>query len=335
MKDENGKSPEVFFRMIQNYKETQVLLTALRLNAFSYLDTPITAKDFSKATGYDERNCEYFLNALVSIDLVIKEDYKYYNTESVNIYLNDKSEFYMGKYMLFREKMTTLDGIDDFIIKGPNEAVKKRNCGNEVYDFKELAETSEVEMKTRIPEFLSFMERVLDNRKVNKVLDLGGGCGFLTIELVKKYPRIRGVIFEHPDVTEVARKNVIKNSLEEKIEVIPGDFMVDDIGGDYDIVICSGVLLFGGKKLNCLVGKVFNSLNKNGILMNVPHKCNEDCTKPEEMVIGWLGSHLKGMDVLISYTKLEKALTDSGFVKNCEYSDFEFKGYEYDIYTKF
>jgi SAM-dependent methyltransferase len=65
------------------------------------------------------------------------------------------------------------------------------------------------------------------------LVDVGGGNGTLLIGILKANPRLRGVVFDRPDVAERARKQIAESDLGERCRAVGGDFFeaVPD-GGD-------------------------------------------------------------------------------------------------------
>lgn len=307
-------SPKNFYRMIQNYKEAQLLFAAIELDIFSYLKDYTEVKSVTLATSYNERNLKLFLNSLVSIGLLEKQNDRYRNTELVDCYLNKKSDTFLGEFILFREEMTRLTNVVERVKHGPIQKVAKNNMGVEVYDFYKLAKVSINEMYTgRVQSLLDALESIFDLDKDLKILDLGGGSGVLAIEIIKKYPNSKGIIFEHPSVSKLPKELVKEKGLEERIKVLSGDFTKDNIGNNYDLIIASGILDFAKDSLPNMVGKLYQSLKNSGYLYLVKHNVSKDYTSPKETIVGWLSSHLDGLDVLIDSESICKAVQKAGF----------------------
>ena len=135
----------------------------------------------------------------------------------------------------------------------------------------------------------------------------------MAIEIIKKYPNSKGVIFEHPSVSKLPEELVSEKGLEERIKVLSGDFTKDDIENDYDLIIASGILDFAKDSLSNMVEKLYNSLKTSGYLYLVKHNVNKDYTSPKETIVGWLSSHLEGLDILIDSKSISEAVKKTGF----------------------
>lgn len=311
-------SPKYFYKMIQKYKEAQLLFNAIQLDIFTYLGEWVNPSEIVAKTGYNLRNLKLFLNSLVAIGLVQKEKEVYKNTEVVDFYLNKNRELYLGEYILFREEMTQLTHVQERVKNGPIDEIVNNNKGVEVYDFYKLARLSIPEMYTgRVQSLLKASEVLFNQEERLKILDLGGGSGVLVMELANKYPNATGVVFEHPSVSMLPRQLIKERGLENRIQVISGDFTIDSIGEGYDFIIASGILDFAKDSLSKMVGKLYDALKPSGYMYLVSHDVSEDYTSPKESIVGWLSSHLDGLDVLLNKKSISSALDFTGFRKLC------------------
>jgi tRNA1Val (adenine37-N6)-methyltransferase len=74
-----------------------------------------------------------------------------------------------------------------------------------------------------------------------KILDLGTGCGIISILLAFRYPAISitGVEIQHA-LAELARRNVVENQMQNRVSIISGDIRTlsqSQVGGPVDWII--------------------------------------------------------------------------------------------------
>mgnify|MGYP002477360611 CR=1 FL=1 len=312
-KEETMKTMADYYSKLHDYREAQLLLAGIKLNVFSCLDTSKTAKEVAQVLKYNVRNLDIFLRSLASIGLVDYRKNKYKNTESTNLFLNANSSNYIGDAILFREEMMSLKNLEDRIINGPN---RKNQANTELFDFYRLAEVSRNEMyHGRVQNALYVTSTLFTKEDEFKVLDLGGGSGTLALEIVKKYPCAKAVVFEHPTVAKLPKKLIKEEKLESRVQVIEGDFNTDNIGESYNLIIASGVMDFAHEHLESLTAKLYDSLEKNGGLYIVTHGVNKDYLFPKKAVVGWLSGRLNGSDALIDEDTIIKAILQKGFIE--------------------
>src|SRR5205807_9182115 len=80
----------------------------------------------------------------------------------------------------------------------------------------------------------------LGNGKV--LLDVGGGTGIYSIACLKRYPRLRAIVWDRPQVLKVAREFAEAEGVLDRIEFVPGDMFVDPEPADCDVVLLSNIL---------------------------------------------------------------------------------------------
>lgn len=95
----------------------------------------------------------------------------------------------------------------------------------------------------------------------SRVLDLGGGHGRYGYELVELGHQ--ATVFDFPLGVEVARE-----LHGDTLECIEGDFLVDDLGGPYDVVLASNIIHGLSEKENqTLVVRIADALAPGGLLV--------------------------------------------------------------------
>lgn len=307
-------TPRPYYILLHQKRETELFLSALRLGIFSELESWETAETVTKRTGLNARNLSHYLNALACIGLLEKNGNSYRNTQESNEFLNKNSPLYLGDCLLFRERMMSLERLDERMRNGPDPQIVEVNRGVEVYDFCELARTGISEMYTgRVQALIKAALQLFPDRRPERILDLGGGNGVIGIELVLAFPGCRGVVFEHPSVACVPESLIAEHGLSERISVMQGDFNTDEIGGGYDLIIASGILDFAKDHLDTLLDKLRRALTARGYLYIVTHDVDDDYQFPPESILGWLSSHLDGLDLLLTKKTIDDALFRHGF----------------------
>lgn len=75
--------------------------------------------------------------------------------------------------------------------------------------------------------------RACDLSQFEVVVDVGGGNGTLLASLLSAHPRLRGVLFDRPQVIEAARDNPAVKIVANRCELVAGDFFTSvPTGGD-------------------------------------------------------------------------------------------------------
>lgn len=302
--------------------QAQLIYSAIRLDVFSHLTSPKTALEFSNETGYHKRNSELLLNALASTSFITKEDEHFSNCPDTELYLNKSSELYLGEYLLYWYKVKDLSRVEELVCFGPMHRSFHDPLGSDSYDFQKMGEVSKIHMYTgRAQTFITAMQEIFEKDAPIRAIDLGGGSGVLAIELAKLFPASKSIIFDQPKVIPIANDGIKENHLEQQVETRAGNFIKDDFGSHYDLVIASGILDFCGD-LDQMLGKIYNAMNAGGYLYVDTHRINDSFTAPSQSIIGFLATHMDGLNILKTNNQILTAIEKAGFIKHvCNQED--------------
>jgi ubiquinone/menaquinone biosynthesis C-methylase UbiE len=160
-----------------------------------------------------------------------------------------------------------------------------------------------LEIVSKLPEFPSFQ----------KMLDLGGGPGLIGMAIVASHPSMKGVIFDLPPVVNVAKALIKEYGMEDRMEVLGGDFNRDPIGEGYDLVLaCS--CLEAAKDIDSIVKKVYDALNTGGVFASIFNSgLTQERTKPEPLVLSSLSMALMGHELLFDQGSVADSMLRVGF----------------------
>jgi hypothetical protein len=118
-------------------------------------------------------------------------------------------------------------GLPDALRTGKPQA--KAQLGMEYWDYckatpKEMEDFGEA-MKSNSHASIRGVLEHCDLSGVKKVVDVGGGFGHLAIALLRRYPDLRGIVLELPDLIPIARRHLGEEDPEvvSRIEFIGGD----------------------------------------------------------------------------------------------------------------
>ena len=71
-----------------------------------------------------------------------------------------------------------------------------------------------------------------------RLLDLGGSHGLFSIGFCKQHPNLDAVVFDFPVALVETEKAVAAEGLAGRVTVQHGDYLEDDIGHGYDVILC-------------------------------------------------------------------------------------------------
>jgi SAM-dependent methyltransferase len=85
--------------------------------------------------------------------------------------------------------------------------------------------------------FGEYLAETLDLRGDERVMDLGGGSGVVSLALLRRHPRLTAVVVEIPAVCAAGREITRDDSAGTRLSFHPADFTVDDLPAGFDLVI--------------------------------------------------------------------------------------------------
>jgi 2-polyprenyl-3-methyl-5-hydroxy-6-metoxy-1,4-benzoquinol methylase len=238
-----------------NYWSSRVLITANNFRVFDYLKLPKTSEQIAPTINADPRAIEMLLDALTGLGLLKKSSDRYRNTKTSTRFLCTDSPYYQGNIIKHADAIwrnwTELD-----------EVIKSGKPARKFYDQEAFIRGMHDISKIKAAKIIKLMKF----KNVKKALDLGGGPGTYSIEMAKKGVSV--TLFDLPETIHVAKKIIEETGQGlSNLNFIEGDFLIDDIGADYDLIFISQILhAFSAKDNIKILKKSANALNKSGRL---------------------------------------------------------------------
>jgi hypothetical protein len=152
---------------------------------------------------------------------------------------------------------------------------------------------------------------VYDLPEGGTVADIGGADGTLLVELLARYPERRGILFDQPSSVPAARPTVRAAGLDERVEIIAGDFF--ESVPTADVYVLSAVLQdWGNASALRILQNVAKSAPAGARLVVVDMVVPEgDGPHPTKMIditmLGMLGGRQR------SESEWRRLLADAGF----------------------
>ena len=304
-------SPEPIAEMIQGYRVSHILVAAVEKGVFTRLSEPKSAKGLAQEIGTDPRTTEKFLNVLVTLGLLIKSDKEYANTVDAETFLVEGKSHYIGNLVRYTVG-------SNLLLSYLNEALENGGSLQErlqEYTFGEVQVLGQAEsaLCRGLPIVFDTLKDVPEFVDAKRVLDLGGGRGVYSMAFAQKNPAPEVTLFDLPYVVEIGKRFIAKYGMEDRIKMMAGDFNNDDIGNGYDMVFVSHVF-YRKEGIESVLGKIYDSLNKNGAIVLNHWVVNETRTGPRVSVQFDLYTSIRNRDYHIytvnEYTSL---LEGAGF----------------------
>lgn len=122
----------------------------------------------------------------------------------------------------------------------------------------------------------------IDLGGIRSMLDIGGSLGHWAEAVCEKVPEATATIFDIPETATAGTELYRGTSLEGRVTFAGGDYLEDDFGHDYDLVLIANVLHQElAEQASDLVRRAANALASGGRLCVVDFIINDDRCGPE------------------------------------------------------
>jgi len=292
---------------------SQLLLTGIELKVFNVLSEPKSSEDVAKTLGTHPRNTRVFLDSLAAIDLLQKNNGLYRNSPIAEAFLAENSPAYLGLFLpVMKADEKFLQNLPKLVKEGPPPSPEKPSFSTEEL-VKGVAIMADVEKAGYAQEAVNILSELPEFSAFRKMLDLGGGPGLTGMAIVDAHPSMKGVIFDLPTVIEETKRYIEEYEMNDRMDVLGGDFNRDSIGEGYDLVWASAVLQFA-VEIDTVVKKVYEALNPSGVFVSLfPFGETHEGTKPESIVLSLLSMALMGQEIGVSEGHVADSMLRAGF----------------------
>ncbi|PRC49425.1 methyltransferase type 12, partial [Mycobacterium sp. ITM-2017-0098] len=99
------------------------------------------------------------------------------------------------------------------------------------------------------------------------LLDIGGGHGWYSAQLCRRYPRLTATVFDLPGSAAIGREIIAGAGMADRVVHRDGDATTDDLGTGYDAVLCFNLLHhMTAEQTVHLFGRIHTALAPGGTL---------------------------------------------------------------------
>lgn len=247
------------------YWSACALHAGVKLDIFSQLfEGSLSTVELADRLGTDTRALEMLLNALTALELLEKNGDRFAATAISEVFLSRNSDKYVGHIILHHHNMmASWSRLDEAVRTGAPDSERISRANDE--DVRENFEMGMFNLAMQIaPQLVPFVD--LSGR--HSLLDLGGGPGTYAIHFCLHNPDLKAIVYDLPTTRPFAEKTIARFGLADRISFLPGDFMIEDIQGQFDVAWLSHILHGAGPEGSGeILGKAISTLVSGGIIM--------------------------------------------------------------------
>ncbi|MCR5090933.1 MAG: class I SAM-dependent methyltransferase [Oscillospiraceae bacterium] len=286
---------------------------AMELDVFSRLTEQKSAETLAEEASWNTENTRVLLDSLCSVGFLEKTGDSYVNTEEGARYLVSSSPEYAAGFlqMYMQEGMMSMD-VAKLVREGPDPASMGQI--DQSLDFTQYGDSFRAAQRgCRQQEVLRIVRALPENRRIRKILDIGCNTGLLGLALIDDEPGRSGVLFDMPPLCPLIDESIRQMGLSERARSRGGNFLTDDLGKDYDLILAVSVMLFAKGDMTAFLRKLYDALAPGGAVLCIGEGIREDCPAPWDMIMGYLSYRFQGMDMAVRSGEIEAAAKAAGF----------------------
>jgi hypothetical protein len=256
------------------YRNARLLLTGAELDLFTLLaDQPLTAEQVCAELRCDQRAMTMVLDALAAIGVLVKRGEAYQTVPSARAFLVAHSPESIA-----------------YILRHQSRGWQQWSHLTKVVRHGGPANVPRDESYTE--DFIRGMHNVarlhadrnvaaLEPTRYRRLLDVGGGPGTYIMAFLRAAPDLRATLFDLPAVCEIARDNLRRAGLLDRVTISPGDFYADPLPGAHDLALVSAIIHQNSRQQNRdLFAKVFAVVESGGHVVVRDHVMDPLRTQP-------------------------------------------------------
>ena len=266
-------TPDAIMQLGMAYWGSKTLLSAVELKLFGLLSEagPLSVDELQDRLGLHPRSARDFVDALVALRMLNRDDGRYSNTAETDLYLDPAKPTYTGG--MLEMGSARLYGFWGSL----TEALLTGQAQSEVKTGGSFFETvySDPDKLAGFTAAMTGLSRATGEAIAAKfpwhhygsVIDIGCAQGAVPVAIAQAHNHVTGGGFDLPQVEPIFNAYVAKNGLSECLTFTAGDFFADPLPSA-DVLVMGHILHdWGLDEKRQLLQKAFDALPTGGALI--------------------------------------------------------------------
>lgn len=281
--------PSKIMQIGMGFWASKTLLTAVNMELFTHLaDGALSGREIQNKLGLHNRSLFDFLDTLVALGFLdrtgLKENAAYSNSNDSDLFLDKNKLSYIGGILeMSNNRLYPFWNDLEEALKTGKPQNETKNGGKPIFEAIYANEDS-------LREFIHGMGGVqagnfmklahdFDFSKYHTLCDVGGSGANLSILVAKNNDHMKCISFDLPPVSPIAKENVSKLGLNDRIEIISGDFFTDKFP-KADIITMGNILHdWSSDDKLMLIKKAYEALPEGGALIVIENIIDDERNK--------------------------------------------------------
>jgi hypothetical protein len=266
-------TPEHIMQVGLGFWASKTLLSAVEMELFTELAKhPESGEVLRDRLGLHSRSYRDFLDALVALGFLEREDEVYRNTPSTDLFLDKGKPSYIGGMLeMANRRLYRFWG-------GLTEALRTGQLQNEAKSGETPFFEALYADPARLRGFLAAMTglshaanlaiaRQFPWREHETFVDVGTAQGDLAVQVALANEHLTGAGFDLPEVAPIFEDYIEHNGVQDRLRFVAGDFFADELPRA-DVLLMGHILHdWGLDEKRTLIRKAYEALPDNGALI--------------------------------------------------------------------
>jgi 2-polyprenyl-3-methyl-5-hydroxy-6-metoxy-1,4-benzoquinol methylase len=313
-------SPELFFRTLNAFQQTEVIKGAIELDVFTAIaEGNESAAALAEKCNASERGIRILCDYLTVFGFLTKEAGQYRLTQDTAFFLNRHSSTYLGgaiEFLLAPQVSEAHKNIAAVVRKGGAVYSEEGSVSHENPLWVHFARGM-MPLMALPAQLIAQLIEIDKDRKI-KVLDIAASHGLFGITLAQQSPHVEVVAVDWAPVLEVAKENAQKFGVIDRYHLLRGSAFDVDFGQGYDLVLLTNFLHHFDVDTNeRLLKRIYAALNDGARAVTLEFIPNEDRVTPPAAAtfsMTMLASTPAGD--AYPFSELEKMFANAGFKRS-------------------
>ncbi len=291
MSEESVPDPAPVLDLVSAFRKSKVLFTACELGVFDALKAgPQSAGALAAQLKCSADALGRLLGAAAMLGLLTRSDGGFANTPAATAYLTTDSPRRMLGYINYSSAVLwkMWDNLPGAIVEGTHRWKQTYGLDGAIFShfFRTDWQRREFIQGMHAYGLMSSPKVVdaVDLGRFKTFADLGGATGHLTVAACRRWPNLRGVVFDLDEVIPIT-KEFIPADVAERIDVIGGDFFADELP-NADLYALGRIIHdWSEPKIELLLAKILAALPSGGAVFLAEKVLDDAKTGPEWAVL--------------------------------------------------
>lgn len=308
-------TPETLLEIAFGYQRSQTLFTLVQLKIPTLLkDQPLRLESIAEKAAIHPLALDRLLNAAVVLKLLEKLDEQTFQNSAIAtkfLIENAGDEYLGGQIDFYRE-----NSYQNWTKLTEKLQQWQPGTGDEQSSDDEDQSADTLPPQHNLALLVGkALGRAFDFSKIQKMLDVGGGTGAMSLGICELNPHLQATVWDLAKVLETTDKFVAQSKLSKRVKMQSGNFKADVLPAGYDCVLLANLVSVASEETSRKFFKqIYDALPTGGVCLISGWILEDSRTEPEAAVLFCLEDIINQVpDVERTASTYRKWLAEAGF----------------------